>query len=78
MALAILVWVSIVNYVKHDAEVTETTGVTAVAPTMEAIQMEAIQDAIINNVPPQPEIFLSVPANIGVGADVVNPLSSKP
>ena len=75
MALAILVWVSIVNYVKHDAEV---NGVTAVAPTMEAIQMEAIQDAIINNVPPQPEIFLSVPANIGVGADVVNPLSSKP
>ena len=79
IALAVLVWVSMVTYVKHDAEATEfqTTGIHAVAPTS-LNNLEVIQETIINNAPPQPEIFLSVPANIGVGADVANPLSSKP
>lgn len=78
IALAVLVWVSIVTYVKHDAGATEPPSVTPPATPPVPPEADIIKQAIIANSTPQPEMFLSVPANIGVGADVVNPVESKP
>ena len=80
MALAVLVWVSIVTYIKEDAATTSTTAVNVDTPTKAAgvNTADIIKQAIIANTTPQTEIFLNVPANIGIGADVANPISSKP
>jgi hypothetical protein len=69
MALAILVWVSIVNYINHDANATTSPSVT---PHVTPVANEAniIKEAIIANSTPQPEIFL----NTGVA----NPVTSEP
>jgi hypothetical protein len=72
IALAVLVWVSIVTYVKHDAGETELPNASTpvVTPNLNAAD-------IINNVPPQPAFFVNGNAKIDVVTDVANPLASK-
>jgi hypothetical protein len=78
MALAILVWVSMVNYVKHDADKTDFQ--TNSAPHINETtvnNIELIKQTIINNAPPQPKIFLDGHANIDSNAGLANPVASK-
>ena len=85
MALAILVWVSIVNYINHDAHATESPSVTQPA-TPVTPEVNIIKQAIIANTTPQPEIFLktvsnidaTAGANIDLNAGLVNPTATKP
>jgi hypothetical protein len=58
IALAVLVWVSIVTYVKQDAATTGTPAVDVNTPTKAAVVNTAdiIKQAIIANSTPQPEI----------------------
>jgi hypothetical protein len=65
IARAVLVWVSIVTYVKQDAATTGTPAVDVNTPTKAAVVNTAdiIKQAIIANSTPQPEIFLNTGAN---------------
>ncbi len=66
MALAILVWVSIVTYVKHDAGETELPNAsTPVVTPTNVNAADIIKQAIIANTTPQTEIFLKTGSNTG-------------
>lgn len=73
IALAVLVWVSIVTYIKEDAA---TTAVHVDTPTKAAgvNTADIIKQAIIANTTPQTEFFLKTGANTGVA----NPVASNP
>lgn len=78
MAFAILVWVSIVNYVKHDSPATDMPNTSAPAVTPDSVNAaDIIKQAIIANTSPQPEIFLNTSANINSNSGSANPVSNK-
>ena len=68
MAIAIMVWVSIVNYINHDSPATESPSVTPPA-TPVTPEVNIIKQAIIANSTPQPEIFLKTDTNIALSTN---------
>ena len=79
MALAVLVWVSIVTYVKHDAGATDLPNTSAPAVTTTSVNTaDIIKQAIIANTTPQTEIFLKTGSNIGANIGATTPSASKP
>jgi hypothetical protein len=79
IALAILVWVSMVTYVKHDAGATDLPNTSAPNVTPTSVNTaDIIKQAIIANTTPQTELFLNADANNVSNASLANPVASRP